>query len=44
MNTSVVGVDMGGTKILAAVVDATGNILGTAKIPTEAKKENIYCD
>ena len=39
MNTSVVGVDMGGTKILAAVVDATGNILGTAKVPTEAKKK-----
>ena len=37
MNTNVVGVDMGGTKILAAVVDTAGNILGTAKIPTEAK-------
>lgn len=37
MNTNVVGVDMGGTKILAAVVDAEGNILATAKIPTQAK-------
>ena len=37
MNTNVVGVDMGGTKILAAVVGVEGNILGTAKIPTNAK-------
>ena len=37
MNTNVIGVDMGGTKILAAVVDAEGNILGTAKVPTQAK-------
>ena len=45
MHTNVVGVDMGGTKILAAVVDATGNILGTAKIPTEAKnKTSIVID
>ena len=36
MNTNVVGVDMGGTKILAAVVDASGNIISTAKIPTQA--------
>ncbi len=37
MNTNVVGVDMGGTKILSAVVDGEGKILGTAKIPTNAK-------
>ncbi len=37
MNTNVVGVDMGGTKILAAIVDAEGNILSTAKIPTQAE-------
>lgn len=37
MNTNVVGVDMGGTKILSAVVDAEGNILSTAKVPTQAK-------
>ena len=37
MSTNVVGVDMGGTKILAAVVDAEGDILSTAKIPTQAK-------
>lgn len=45
MNTNVVGVDMGGTKILAAVVDAEGNILSTAKIPTQAKdKTSIVID
>ena len=36
MSTYVVGVDMGGTKILSAVIDAEGNILGTAKVPTKA--------
>jgi len=36
MSTNVVGVDMGGTKILSAVIDADGNILGTAKVPTKA--------
>ena len=39
MNTNVVGVDMGGTKILSAVVDAEGNILSTAKVPTQAKDD-----
>lgn len=38
MNGNVIGVDMGGTKILAAVVNAEGEILGTAKIPTKADK------
>lgn len=38
MSTNVVGVDMGGTKILSAVIDAEGNILSTAKIPTKADK------
>ena len=28
MSSNVVGVDMGGTKILSAVIDAEGNILG----------------
>jgi glucokinase len=32
----VVGLDMGGTKILAGVVDETGKILGVAKRPTKA--------
>ena len=36
MRTNVVGVDMGGTKILSAVIDAKGNILSTAKVPTKA--------
>ena len=36
MSSYVVGVDMGGTKILSAIIDAEGNILGTAKIPTQA--------
>lgn len=36
MSTNVVGVDMGGTKILSAVIDAEGNILGTSKVSTEA--------
>ncbi len=38
MNTNVIGVDMGGTKILAAVVNAEGRILAAAKIPTKADK------
>jgi glucokinase len=38
MSTNVIGVDMGGTKILSAVVDAEGNILGTAKVPTKADR------
>ena len=38
MDSNVIGVDMGGTKILAAVVNAEGKILGTAKIPTKADK------
>ena len=36
MGTNVIGVDMGGTKILSAVIDAEGNILGTAKVSTKA--------
>ena len=36
MRTNVIGVDMGGTKILSAVIDAEGNILGTAKVSTKA--------
>ena len=39
MDTNVIGVDMGGTKILAAVVNASGEILATAKMPTQAKDE-----
>ncbi len=39
MNTNVIGVDMGGTKILSAVVNESGNILATAKIPTQAKDD-----
>ncbi len=39
MDTNVIGVDMGGTKILSAVVDAEGQILATAKMPTQAKDE-----
>lgn len=38
MKTNVIGVDMGGTKILAAVVNAEGRILADAKIPTKAAK------
>lgn len=38
MDSNVIAVDMGGTKILAAVVNAEGDILGTAKIPTKADK------
>ena len=36
MSSNVIGVDMGGTKILSAVIDVEGNILGTAKVPTKA--------
>ncbi len=39
MDGNVIGVDMGGTKILAAVVNAEGNILGRSKIPTKADKD-----
>lgn len=39
MDTNVIGVDMGGTKILSAVVDAEGQILATAKVPTQAKDD-----
>ena len=38
MSANVIGVDMGGTKILSAVIDAEGNILGTAKVPTKADR------
>lgn len=38
MGANVIGVDMGGTKILSAVIDAEGQILGTAKVPTKADK------
>ncbi len=38
MSTNVIGVDMGGTKILSAVIDAEGHILGTAKVPTKADR------
>lgn len=33
-----IGVDLGGTKILAAVVDQTGKVLGTGKKATQADK------
>ena len=39
-NDLVVGVDLGGTKILAAVVAADGKILGQAKRKT--KPEDVY--
>lgn len=39
MDSNVIGVDMGGTKILSSVVNAAGNILATVKIPTQAKDE-----
>ena len=35
-NPPVVGIDLGGTKILAAVIDANNSILGRAKVPTPA--------
>jgi len=33
-----IGIDLGGTKILTAVVDAQGNVLGSAKKSTQAEK------
>jgi glucokinase len=36
----VVGIDLGGTKILAAVIDADNRILGRAKVSTPAKEGN----
>ena len=45
MDTHVIGVDMGGTKILSAVVDAAGNIIATSKMPTGAKdKTSVVID
>ncbi len=41
MGKNVIGVDMGGTKILSAVIDAEGNILGTAKVSTKAGRGAI---
>ncbi len=38
MSANVIGVDMGGTKILSAVIGPDGNILGTAKVPTKADR------
>ncbi len=38
MGANVIGVDMGGTKILSAVIDPEGSILGTAKMSTKAEK------
>ena len=43
MGTNVIGVDMGGTKILSAVIDAEGNILGTAKVPNQSGRRHICC-
>ncbi len=37
----IIGVDMGGTKILAAVVSADGRIIGRAKRRTEAKAGSV---
>jgi glucokinase len=37
---AVIGIDLGGTKILAAVVDAQDRILGRAKVSTPAKEGN----
>lgn len=36
----IVGVDLGGTKILAGVVDSSNNILGRAKVSTPASEGN----
>ena len=33
VNNFKIGVDVGGTKIEAALVDATGTVLGSARIP-----------
>ncbi len=38
MDGNVIGVDMGGTKIIASVVNTEGRLLGSAKIPTKADK------
>ena len=39
MSANVIGVDMGGTKILSAVIDTEGNVLATAKVPTKADRD-----
>ena len=36
-----IGVDIGGTKIAAGVVDEEGNILSTHKVPTPGTAEGI---
>jgi len=42
----VVGVDLGGTKILTALADLEGNIIAKCKVPTEAKqgKDRIFAN
>ncbi len=40
----VVGVDVGGTKIAAGVVDAVGRITGQVKIPTDARNATTILD
>jgi glucokinase len=37
-NPPVLGIDLGGTKILGAVVDAEGTVLGRAKVSTPARR------
>ena len=38
-NELALGIDLGGTKILAGVVRTDGRVLGEAKLPTEADKD-----
>ncbi len=40
---SVIGVDIGGTFIKAGVVDKSGNILGSIKVPTHSKHDSDSC-
>lgn len=37
--SKVIGVDIGGTKILSAIVDENGNTIKTVRVPSEEKKE-----
>ena len=41
-----IGIDLGGTNIVASVVDDDYNIIGTAKTPTDAPRsaEDIFDD
>ena len=43
MNNLKIGVDVGGTKIEAVLVDAMGTVLGSARIPARHGNDAVIC-